>query len=139
MRIFLISGLFLILFSCQNQDKKKFEMYELSPQAQLMETMYSDHQKIKNELLAGEQKIGTFPDNYLDIYTAKFTKESFNTPEFQTFAQSFIKADEQIYSTTDSLKRIQAYNNAINTCIVCHETVGCFGPLERIRKLKIKE
>ncbi len=134
--IALVSMIFLL--SCSNGDKKKFQMYELSPMAQLMETMYSDHESIKSKLQQGDQNIGTFPSNYLDIYTAKFTKESFNTPEFQTFAKAFIAADKALFTASDSVNRINAYNNAINSCINCHETVGCKGPLTRIRKLTIK-
>lgn len=129
--------IFLLISACENKknEKKEFEMYQMSEMALLMEKMYQDHLAIKEKVMSGED-LGDFPQNYLDIHTAKFTDESFEGNAFTTFANSFIEIEKKLFAV-DSTQQKQVYSNAIQSCIMCHENVGCPGPLVRIKQLKL--
>ena len=77
------------LFSCQKKEQKvekkkcptkkekKLEMYQMSEMAALMEQMYVDNQRVKENIKNGDT-IGKFPEHFLKIYSAKFTDETDN-------------------------------------------------------------
>jgi len=72
MRNILVLLLVICFFSCQKKEKsttennesctkeKKFEMYELSEMASLMEQMYAYNLQIKNKIEKGEP-VGNYP------------------------------------------------------------------------------
>ena len=135
------------LFSCQKKEQKvedkkcpaktakKLEMYQMSEMAALMEQMYVDNQRVKENIKNGDN-IGTFPDYYLKIYSAKFTDETDNDLFFKAKAKEFITAQQLVY--TDPKNTKLHFNAAVDACIKCHEN-KCGGPIERIKKLYIKE
>jgi hypothetical protein len=134
------------LFSCQKKvekveeekstsvKEKKLEMYEMSEMATLMEQMYVDNKRLKERILKGDT-IGTFPEHFLKIFTAKFTDETENDLFFKQKAKDYITAQQLIYSDPKNAK--EHFNNGVDACLKCHES-KCGGPIPRIKKLYIK-
>ncbi|HQW68473.1 MAG TPA: hypothetical protein PLH25_02310 [Flavobacterium sp.] len=151
-RVFLFFILVLIV-SCQKKEddtkkkegcttdtisksgEKKFEMYQMSEMAALMEQMYVDNQRLKERIQNGE-KIGEFPQHFLKIHKAVMTDSTENDVFFKEQAAKFIKAQEMIYKDAKNAK--QHFNAGIDACIQCHQQ-KCGGPIPRIKKLYIKE
>jgi hypothetical protein len=134
------------LFSCQKKEEKveeekstsvkekKLEMYEMSEMATLMEQMYVDNKRLKERILKGDT-IGTFPEHFLKIFTAKFTDETENDLFFKQKAKDYITAQQLIYSDPKNAK--EHFNTGVDACLKCHES-KCGGPIPRIKKLYIK-
>ena len=134
------------LFSCQKKEEKveeekstsvkekKLEMYEMSEMATLMEQMYVDNKRLKERILKGDT-IGTFPEHFLKIFTAKFTDETENDLFFKQKAKDYITAQQLIYSDPKNAK--EHFNAGVDACLKCHES-KCGGPIPRIKKLYIK-
>lgn len=140
----LLIGLILLVVSCQKKSEengsgiksekkseKKFEMYEMSEMALLMEQMYVDNQRLKERIKNGEA-IGEFPNHFLKIHKAVMTKEKENDVFFKEQAANFIQAQELIYKDPKNAKA--HFNKGVDACISCHE-VKCGGPIPRIKKL----
>lgn len=113
---------------------KKFEMYQMSEMAVLMEQMYAHNASIKEKISKGEN-VGKFPNFFQKINTAKFTDESDNDLFFKQNAELFLNAQQLIY--TDSKNAKEHYNAGIDACITCHKS-KCGGPIPRIKKLYLK-
>jgi hypothetical protein len=118
----------------KNKSNKKFEMYQMSEMAALMESMYLENQKLKERIKKGET-IGKFPSHFLQIHKAVMTDETENDSFFKEQSTLFIKAQELIYEDPKNAK--QHFNDGVNACVRCHE-VKCGGPLPKIKKLYIK-
>ncbi len=112
---------------------KKFEMYQMSEMSLLMEQMYVDNQRLRERISKGE-KIGEFPQHFLDIHKAVMTDEEENDAFFKEQAAQFIKAQQLIYSDPANAKK--HFNDGVDACLSCHE-VKCGGPIPRIKKLFI--
>ncbi len=131
------------MFSCQKKEEKKcssgkekkLEMYQMSEMAALMEQMYVDNQRVKENIKNGDT-IGKFPEHFLKIYTAKFTDETDNDLFFKVKAKEYIEAQQLLYSDPKNVK--EHFNAGVHACIKCHEN-KCGGPIQRIKKLYIKE
>ncbi len=117
-----------------SEKDKKFEMYEMSEMAALMEQMYVDNQRLKERIKKGET-IGEFPSHFLKIHKAVMTDESENDAFFKEQAAHFIKAQEQIYKDPTNAK--QHFNDGVDACIKCHQQ-KCSGPIPKIKKLYIE-
>lgn len=138
--VFLIS---ILLFSCQKkqEDKeacstkeKKFEMYKMSEMAMLMEQMYAHNQQLRLRIIKGDS-VGTFPDFFNKIYSAKFTAINDNDVFFQENAKKYIDAQKLIYAESENVK--ENFNKGVDACVTCHKG-KCSGPIPRIKKLYIK-
>ena len=142
-------ALFLVLFICfsckkedgdscdtktENLTAKKFEMYEMSEMAMLMEQMYVDNEQLRQRIKNGDT-IGKFPNHFLKIHASVMTDEQENDAFFKTQAANFINAQKLIYEDPKNAK--EHFNKGIDACIQCHE-VKCGGPIPRIKKLYIK-
>lgn len=112
---------------------KKFEMYEMSEMAALMEQMYVDNIRLKERIKKGEV-IGKFPNHFLKIHEAVMTDQSENDAFFKEQAANFIAAQEQIYKDPKNAK--EHFNAGIDACVKCHQ-VKCSGPIPKIKKLYI--
>ena len=115
-------------------EKKKFDMYEFSQMAGLMEQMYAENKRIKEAIEKGED-IGKFPEYFLTIYEAELTDEKDRDSFFNQQAKVFIEAQQMIYENDEKVK--EHFNLAIDACIQCHQQ-KCLGPIPRIKKLYIK-
>jgi hypothetical protein len=144
----------LILFSCQKKEEKsniqktentescakdstkekKFEMYQMSEMASLMEQMYAYNKQIKDRIVKGDT-VGKFPEFFNKIYTAKFTTPSDNDAFFKENAKKYITAQKLIYSDPKNVK--ENFNKGLDACVTCHQG-KCGGPIPRIKKLYIK-
>lgn len=140
--------LVLGLFSCQKKEEKeddkkctpekeekKLEMYQMSEMAALMEQMHVDNQRVK-EKISKKEPIGKFPEHYMKIYSAKFTDAADNDLFFKEKADEYIEAQRLLYSDTKNVA--QNFNATVDACISCHES-KCGGPIQRIKKLYIRE
>ena len=123
---------------CESESKtksdKKFEMYQMSEMAALMESMYLENKQLKERIKKGET-IGKFPSHFLQIHKAVMTDETDNDAFFKEQSALFIKAQELIYEDPKNAK--QHFNDGVNACVRCHE-VKCGGPLPKIKKLYIE-
>ena len=138
----------LNLFSCQKKEEKKvetkeenncskekkFEMYEMSEMASLMEQMYAHNQQLRLKIINGDT-IGQFPEFFNKIYTSKFTTPSDNDAFFQDNAKKYITAQKLIYNDPKNIK--ENFNAGVDACVTCHQG-KCGGPIPRIKKLYIK-
>lgn len=137
--------LVVILFSCKNEEKEvsttdstttkedKFEMYEMSEMAALMEQMYVDNQRLKEKIIKGDT-IGKFPQHFLKIHESVMTDKQDRDEFFKAQAKIFIDSQELIYKDPKNAK--EHFNNGVDACIACHQQ-KCSGPIPRIKKLYI--
>ena len=132
--------LLFAVFSCNKNEKKEVVIIEnkvvkQSEMAALMLKMYDKGLENKKLVIEGKTP-ENFPEEFLNIHTAKLTDPSDRTKNFKTFSDFYLNSFKEIYNTSkDSL--VVNHNNAINSCIACHETT-CVGPIPRIKKLLIK-
>lgn len=139
MRIILLA-VAVLLVSCNSKSedktekpKEEFQMYEISEMAALMEQMYVENVRLKENII-NKDSLGQFPEYFNKIDKATFTKGKDRDDFFNTNAQTFLKLQAEIYTAKDSKK---AFNEMVDQCITCHE-VKCGGPIMRIKKLYIK-
>ncbi|MBP9792705.1 MAG: hypothetical protein KBC56_01760 [Flavobacterium sp.] len=116
------------------KEEKKFEMYQMSEMAMLMEQMYADNERLKQRIITGDT-IGKFPQHFLKIHKAVMTDKQENDDFFKSHAKAYIASQELIYSDPNNAK--EHFNASIDACVTCHE-VKCGGPIVRIKKLYIK-
>jgi cytochrome c553 len=133
---------FLLLFSCakektadEKKSEKKFEMYELSEMAMVMEQMYVENQRLKDLILANDS-IGQYPDFFEKINSAKTTEPGQFDDFFKEQAVLFLETQKDIYKQKDEVSQKKSFNKMVDACIQCHE-VKCQGPIDRIQKLYI--
>jgi len=133
---------FVVLFSCNQKEQKensndkgkKFDMYEMSEMATLMEQIFVNNQELKNRIVR-KQYLGDFPQHFLEIHSAVMTDKQENDAFFKENAASYIHYQKLVYQDPKNAK--QNFNSSIDVCIKCHE-VKCTGPIQRIKKLYIK-
>jgi len=132
--------------SCQQKNEKieavtvkdsvadaKFQMYEMSEMAALMEQMYAYNTQLK-ERIATNQDLGSYPVAFDKLHTAVLTEASDRDPFFNDQAIKFIEAQKAIY--TDPVQAKDNFNKMVNQCLECHSK-KCGGPIPRIKKLII--
>jgi hypothetical protein len=144
----LIVFLVISFFSCQKKEanktdevcskdsvkEKKFEMYEMSEMASLMEQMYAHNQQLRARIMEGDT-IGEFPKYFNNIHTATLTTASDKDAFFSENAIKFIAAQKVVYTETENVK--ENFNKSVDACVTCHLN-KCGGPIPRIKKLYIK-
>lgn len=116
------------------EEKKNFEMYELSEMSAIMQHMYQLNEQLKARIENGEE-LGEYSESFERILEAEMTKGKEIDDFFKAHAETFLNDQRSIYENPDQAKEL--YNKAINSCITCHE-VKCTGPIEKIEKLIIK-
>lgn len=125
----------LILLGCQDR-KSKYVLDEKSEMAQLMLDMHADLENIQEKIKKGED-LGEFPNDFENIVSAPMTQEAMRTESWESLARTMIEAEKSLYNANPENQE-QAYKDAVNTCIACHQAVGCRGPLPKIQKLRWK-
>ena len=145
-KLFLLVLVSVLCFSCkdiesepnmeqsENTIDKKFDIYEMSEMASLMEQMYKDNEKLKERIIKGDT-IGKFPNHFLEIHAAVMTDEQENDAFFKAQAANFVNAQMLIYEDPKNAK--EHFNAGVDACVQCHE-VKCGGPIPRIKKLYIQ-
>jgi cytochrome c553 len=113
---------------------KKFDMYEMSEMALLMEQMYVENQRLKSKIIANDS-LGGFPEHFKNIHTSVFTDPSEKDAFFEEQSVLFLEAQEKIYNDPKNAKT--HFNAAVKVCIECHQ-VKCSGPIPKIKKLLIQ-
>jgi len=142
MRYCITAIVFILFFSCAKKKEtctkpaanSKFEMYEMSEMAMLMEQMYADNERVRQKIIAGDS-LGAFPQHFLKIHQAVMTDKQENDEFFKEHAAQFIASQTLIYKDPSNAK--QHFNASIDACVACHE-VKCGGPIVRIKKLYIQ-
>lgn len=114
--------------------ESKFEMYEMSELAMLMEQMYAYNQQLRSKIIA-KDSLGTFPKKFENIHTAMMTDSSDNDLFYQEQAIFYLEAQKAIYTNPD--KAVDSFNAMVESCLACHAK-KCGGPIPRIKKLFIK-
>lgn len=148
MKYLLILGGILLFTSCTDapaedtaievevvqEEKNSFEMYELSEMSAIMQHMYELNGQLKVRIESREE-LGSFSESFERMLEAKMTNDKPIDDFFKTHAETFLANQRSIYENPDKAKEL--YNEAINSCIACHE-VKCTGPINKIEKLYIK-
>jgi hypothetical protein len=111
-------------------------MYQPSEMANLMNEMYAQNLKVKEDILNGIVP-EEFPLDFLKIHSAELSEFKSRNDTFQSFSKLFIESEKEIFNTDSPIPLEERYNNTINLCISCHQT-ECTGPITRIQKLLIK-
>lgn len=132
------------LFGCKQsenegeiaKEKIVYDMYQPSEMANLMNEMYAQNLKVKEDIINGIVPI-EFPLDFLKIYSAEMSEFKNRNETFQSFSKLFIESERDIFNTESQIPIEERYNNTINLCISCHKT-ECTGPIPRIQKLLIK-
>ncbi|MCK5400779.1 MAG: hypothetical protein KAJ28_04025 [Flavobacteriaceae bacterium] len=139
----LLSCCIIFLVACHSPKKEEiakketvYEMYKPSEMAILMNDMYLFNEKVKAQIIAGEE-LEEFPSKFLKIHTAKLTKPSGRDDFFNAFSELYIDQGQEVFNTNKN-DQVLKYNIAINTCVSCHQQ-KCTGPIPKIKKLLIKE
>ena len=140
MKNIILFFLLILIFSCKKNESKEIVIVESkvvkqSEMAALMNKMYDKNLENKTLVLEGKSP-KDFPKEFLNIHTAQLTDPSDRNPAFNAFSDFYLNSFQKVFETSkDSL--VSKHNNAINSCIACHETT-CVGPIPRIKKLLIK-
>lgn len=116
------------------EEKKNFEMYELSEMSAIMQHMYQLNEQLKVRIENGEE-LGAYSESFERILEAEMTKGKQIDDFFKVHAETFLNDQRSIYENPAQAKEL--YNKAISSCVACHE-VKCTGPIEKIEKLFIK-
>lgn len=138
-----ICALFCVLGCKQGEESPKkvkeevvYDMYQPSEMANLMNEMFAQNLKVKQDIVAG--KLPTeFPLDFLKIHTAELSEFKSRNETFQSFSKLFIESEKEIFNTESQIPVEERFNNTINLCISCHQT-ECSGPIPRIQKLLIQ-
>ncbi|MTG98596.1 hypothetical protein GJV76_10735 [Myroides sp. BIT-d1] len=141
----------LLLISCNDKkevengpskqasvEKTKFEMYNLSPMAALMEQMYGQMNQVKQIIKEGGDSLdlGDFPELHNDLLTAELTDPTDKDFFFIEQAEQFLKLERVLFQSNRA-NAVENFNAVVNSCLTCHKK-KCGGPIPRIQKLLIK-
>ena len=135
----------LMMLSCKDSSTEEtvaqnepfeYDMYVPSEMANLMNDMYDHNLQVKQDILDGKQPT-EFPEEFLKIHSAEFTKGKGRNETFDNFSKLYISTQKEIYNPDSEVDLKSRFNSSINLCISCHQT-ECTGPIPRIKKLIIK-
>jgi len=139
--------LFALIFSCDSSEKaekkvtivegsERYDVYQGSEMTNLMRGMHAFNLQLKKEVENG--KVTTeFPEVFLKIHTAEFSNTKSRNATFDHYSGKFVEAQKLVFVEDSIVPLTERYNNAINLCIICHQT-ECTGPIPKIKKLLIK-
>ena len=133
-----------LFLACENQSETKKEQpssvnkKSLNPNgdselALLMRDMYSEAERIKEQIAEGE-KI-TISLDHGKILTAHATEpEKAASKEFKAFSQLYLNNIEQLKDSKGE-EASKYFSKLVDNCMSCHQAI-CPGPLVKIKKLK---
>lgn len=111
----------------------KFQMYEMSEMATLMEQMYAYNMQLKIRI-ENQDVLGEYPSFFEKLHKAELTEPSDRDAFFNQQALAFTQAQRAIYQDPKTAK--EQFNKMVNQCLECHAK-KCGGPIPRIKKLII--
>ncbi|GGG96469.1 hypothetical protein GCM10011416_12810 [Polaribacter pacificus] len=137
MRTFFLIAVLLLVSCAQNQEKptvviEKNSSRQTSEMATLMLQMFEVNMQHK-ELISNGEAVKGNPNQFTNIYTAKFTDPTEEKPNFEAYADLYMDNFKKVFEAQDDLLK-QQHNNVIQSCIACHQTT-CPGPISKIKKL----
>ncbi|MDG4945446.1 hypothetical protein NMK71_03385 [Weeksellaceae bacterium KMM 9713] len=135
MRILLSLSFILLISSCQEK-KSKYVLDEKSEMAQLMLYMHASLDEVQLKIKNGEN-LGDYPEEFDKVIDAEMTDESMRSGSWESFANALIESEKALYNAAPE-EQEQAYKNVVNSCLACHTSVGCSGPIPKIKKLSWK-
>ena len=135
MRILLVLGFTLFFTACQEK-KSKYVLEEKSEMAQLMLDMHANLDEVQMKIKNGEA-LGSYPEEFDKVIDAEMTDESMRSESWENFANALIESEKALYKAAPEAQE-QAYKNVVNSCLACHTSVGCSGPIPKIKKLSWK-
>lgn len=152
-KIFVLGILFLFVFlaNCSNNAKQEEKAIvdtancekpkPLNPNgdselALLMRKMMHASESMKEMVLQGNLP-KEFPEEFMNIHTAKPTDSDTKKASFDGFASSYI-SNVKTFVSSPKEELTKNYNAMITACVNCHSE-HCPGPLKAINKLKINE
>ncbi len=137
--LFFVAILFVSCNSSKREEvpekKEDLVMYNPSELTILMEKIYTDNEKLKQEIIEGKIT-SSFSDDFLKIHSAVMTDKFERDETFKILADNFVISQQSIYTSTQETVK-KNYNTTINLCVACHQNT-CTGPIPRIQKLLIK-
>jgi hypothetical protein len=101
--------------------------------ALLMREMFTEGERIKHQIEAGEAPSGL--KKFKLIHSAIPTDANASGPLFESFATSYLEAIKEL-EASDTVSFFK-FNRMIDQCMNCH-TEFCPGPKRRIKKLYIE-
>lgn len=111
-------------------------MPERSELALLMRKMFDENMAIKEGIMNGELP-ESFPEEFLAIHTSNATEPEKITEAYHAMADAYLASVKNVVEA-DQENSITAFNNMVTTCVNCHKTVACMGPIPKINQLRIK-
>lgn len=102
--------------------------------AQRMLDMHDDLKEIQFKIKSGES-LGEYPEKYDDFALLDMTDESMREEGFEAYAMALLASEKALYEATTPEEQKLAYQQVVNNCVSCHQTVGCPGPIPKIKKL----
>lgn len=135
MRILLSLSFIFLITSC-HEKKSKYVLDEKSEMAQLMLDMHASLDEVQLKIKNGEN-LGDYPKEFDKVIDAEMTDESMRSESWESFAITLIESEKALYNAVPE-EQEQAYKNVVNSCLACHTSVGCSGPIPKIKKLSWK-
>ena len=135
MRILLSLSFIFLITSC-HEKKSKYVLDEKSEMAQLMLDMHASLDEVQLKIKNGEN-LGDYPEEFDKVIDAQMTDESMRSESWESFANALIESEKALYNAAPE-EQEKAYKNVVNSCLACHTSVGCSGPIPKIKKLSWK-
>ena len=137
---FILAVTATIISACNNGKNAKECNQPLNPNgdselALLMRKMLVQLEK-ENAFILNQKVAGEYPIEFEKIFTSKASSQNAKGDDFNEFASLYIMSLKHYYEA-DSLNRVNAFNNTVNSCISCHQS-ECPGPIKKIEKFLIK-
>jgi PBP1b-binding outer membrane lipoprotein LpoB len=118
--------------ACATEEKKTLDIYKDSELAVLMRAMHDAMEEVKASIEQGNENIEV--SDFASILTAEPTDPKVKEPQFEEFANDYIKIVKVLNENRGNLKA--HFNKSIDACIACHKAY-CTGPIKKIEKLKL--
>lgn len=133
----LLLSCFVMLMACADEKKVKvINPNGDSELALLMREMYEDGQRIKKQIVNGEQP--EIITRFKEIHTADATEpEKVNTDAYRMYADAYLNALNMLENSNEDDIHVN-YGAMVQSCINCHQVL-CPGPIVRIKKLELPE
>lgn len=132
MRAYLVFVLMLFVVSCG----KTYDVYEPNGMGLVMEKMYDNLVQTRLNIQEGKP-VGVFQAEDSLIFSEELTDKNINREKFNAFAQILIGNELKLYDAAE-LDKVKQHNQVVQSCLNCHHSIGCTGPIPKIEKLSIE-